>query len=306
MLLDGALDERGVGHEQVVADELDAAAEARCERAPARPVRLAEPVLERDDRVTGQPGRPEVDQLLGVERAVLGLEAVLARDVALAGPLHEDRAHGRVERQRQVLPEPVAGSLDRPQDHLDRRLVRRQAGREATLVALPRGMTFLVQDRAQGPEHLGAGAQRLGVRRRPDRRHHELLEVGRVHGVLAAVEDVETGDWQDRRGVAAEVAVQRQAGRGRRGVGAAERRAEDRVGPEPALVRGPVEVDQRPVDRRLLARIEAAQRGRDLAIDRLNRAAHALPPEPPRIAVTELDRLVGPCGGAGRHRRTAE
>ena len=51
-----------------------------------------------------------------------------------------------------------------------------------------------------------------------DRHDHELLEVGRVLGVLAAVEDVEHRDRQGPRADAAEVAVERQVVRGRGGV----------------------------------------------------------------------------------------
>ena len=46
--------------------------------APARPVVLAEAVLDRDDRIAGDPVRPEVDQLAALERPTLLREAVPA------------------------------------------------------------------------------------------------------------------------------------------------------------------------------------------------------------------------------------
>ena len=49
--LDAAAQDRRVGHEDVVADELDAFADALGQLLPAVPVVLGHAVLERDDRV---------------------------------------------------------------------------------------------------------------------------------------------------------------------------------------------------------------------------------------------------------------
>ena len=127
----------------------------------------------------------------------------------------------------------------------------------------PGGVALVVEDRPQRPEDLGAGAERLRVRLEADRHDHELLEVRGVLGVLAAVEDVEHRDRQDPGADAAEVAVERQVVRRRRRVGAGERHAEDRVGPERALVGRPVDVDEGGVDAGLVRRVEAQQRRRD-------------------------------------------
>jgi len=55
--------------------------------------------------------------------------------------------------------------------------------------------------------------KRLGERVDADRGDHELLEVRRVAGVLAAIEDVErTGPGTVARSDAGEVAVERHAG----------------------------------------------------------------------------------------------
>ena len=69
----------------------------------------------------------------------------------------------------------------------------------------------VVQRLLERVEDLGAHAQRLGERRRADRHDHELLEVDRVVGVRAAVEDVHHRHGQHVRRLAAEVAPQRQA-----------------------------------------------------------------------------------------------
>ena len=75
------------------------------------------------------------------------LEEVAARHVAGAGPLDEHGAGRRVEGDRDVLAGPVAGLLDRPQDHLDGRLVRRQRRGEAALVALADRVAAVVEER---------------------------------------------------------------------------------------------------------------------------------------------------------------
>ena len=86
-----------------------------------------------------------------------------------------------------------------------------QRGREAALVPLPRRVAPLVEHRAQGVEDLAARAQRLAEVGGAHGHHHELLEVGRVERVAAAVEDVEHGHGQRMRTRPAQVAVERQA-----------------------------------------------------------------------------------------------
>ena len=140
--------------------------EPRGQLAPAGPVVLGQAVLERDDRVARGPVGPEVDELAGVERPALARQHVAGRRAVVAGARSTSSARRRVERDRDVLARPVAGPLDRPQDDLDRGLVRRQRRREAALVALAGRVALVVEDRRERREDLGAGAQRLGERRR--------------------------------------------------------------------------------------------------------------------------------------------
>ena len=70
-----------------------------------------------------------------------------------------------------------------------------------------------------------------------------------VVGVHAAVEDVHHRHGQHVGVRAADVAVQRQLELVGRGLGDGEADAEDRVGAEPGLVVGAVEVDELGVDR---------------------------------------------------------
>ena len=95
---------------------------------------------------------------------------------------------------------------------------------------------------------------------KPDGHDHELLEVGRVQGVLAAVEDVEHRHRQGARADAAEVAVERQVGGCGRRMRARQRHAQDRVRAELALVGRAVQLEQQAVDARLVGGVLAQQR----------------------------------------------
>jgi hypothetical protein len=149
-------------------------------------------------------------------------------------------------------------------------------------------------------EHLGAHAQAVGERAGADRDDHELLEVDRVVGVRAAVEDVHHRHREHARALAAEVAPERLALlRGRR-AGGGQRDAEDRVGPQARLVRRAVEVDERAIEPRLVEHVGAAHRLRDLAVDVRDGLGDALA-APGVAAVAQLGGLELAGRGARRH-----
>ena len=152
---------------------------------------------------------------------------------------------------------------------------------------------------------LGAHAQRLGERRRTDRRDHELLDVDVAVGVRATVDDVEHRDRQHVGVGSADVAEQRQPGGVGGGLGRGERDTEDRVGAELGLVVGAVQLDHRLVERALVVGVEAGERGTDLVVDAGDGLEHALA-DVTVTSVAELDGLESARGGAGRHRRAAD
>ena len=116
--------------------------------------------------------------------------------------------------------------------------------------------------------------------------------------MLPAVDDVEAGDRQQRRVVAAEMPVQGDArGRGR-GAGRRHRHAENRVGAEPGLVRSAVEIDHAPVETALVAGVVAGQSAVDLAVDVGHRLLNSLAAVA-CAAVPQLRRLTFAGRGAG-------
>ena len=131
----------------------------------------------------------------------------------------------------------------------------------------------------------------FGEARRADRREHELLHVDVGVGVRAAVEHVHERHRQHVRVRAADVAVQREIGFVGGGLRRGQRHAEDGVGPEARLAVGAVERDQLVVEQALVGGVEADDGVGDLAVDVLDRGAHALAAVA-LAAVAQLVRLV--------------
>ena len=151
----------------------------------------------------------------------------------------------------------------------------------------------------QGMKNLRAAAQSLGEARRADRHHHEFLEIDRIVGMGAAVQDVHHRHRQRHRPLPADRAVERHALRRGSGLRRGEADAENRIGAEPGLVLGTVELDHRGIDRRLVLGRHAFDARRDLAVHRGDRLRHAFAEPAALVAVALLDRLVRPGRGAG-------
>ena len=150
-------------------------------------------------------------------------------------------------------------------------------------------------------EDFRPGAQRFRERSGADRHDHEFLEIDRIVGVDAAIDDVHHRHRQEPRRGAADIAIERQAIGGGRRLGDGERHAEDGVGAEAAFVGCAVERDHGLVDLDLGLGVHAAQGVENLAVDGIDRVAHALAEIAPLVAVAQFDRLVGSRRSAGRH-----
>ena len=98
---------------------------------------------------------------------------------------------GGINRNGDLFAWAIAGRLNRCHQCIECRLVRWEARREAALIALAGCKAAIVQVLAECGEDLGACAQCLAIGSGTNRNHHELLEVGGVLGMLAAVQDVE-------------------------------------------------------------------------------------------------------------------
>ena len=145
---------------------------------------------------------------------------------------------------------------------------------------------------------LGADLHRLGERARPYRGDHELLEVDRVLGVDAAVQNVHRRHRQQRRLVAGQVSPERLTRFGRRGAREGHRDPEYRVGAESRLALGSIELDQGPIKVFLVGNLPLSERVGDLTIDVRDRLRHALAAKGAIAAVPQFERLTSAGGGA--------
>jgi hypothetical protein len=144
----------GVGHEQIVADQLDPVAQTLGQQAPAVEIVLGHAVLDRDDR---EP-LAQVDQIGGHALGVDGL--ALARHDVFA--VLEELGRGDVETQVEVLAGQITGRLARLGDEAQGFFGRGQVRGEAALVADVGVVAGVLQLLLQGVEDLRAHAQGVG------------------------------------------------------------------------------------------------------------------------------------------------
>ena len=293
--VDAALEELDVGDEQVVADDLDAIAEGVVELLPAGPVVFVEAVLDGVDGVVLDEGRVELDHLVGVFLAALGLEHVetLVFVVEAAG--------GRVEGDEDVLARLIAGLLNGFHDDLEGFFVGGEVGGEAAFVAHAGGQAAVAEHLLERVEHLGAHPQGLAEVGRAEGLDHELLDVHVVVRVGAAVQDVHHRHGQDAGAHAADVAVERQVEGVGRGAGDGERHAEDGVGAQVALVGRAVELAEQLVDAHLVGGVEALDLGGDDLVHVGHGLGGSLAAVAGGLAVAKLDGLILAGGGARGH-----
>ena len=139
-----------------------------------------------------------------------------------------------------------------------------------TLVLWPASFSCLLQ----GVEDLRAHAQAFGEALGAGRQDHELLDVDRIVGVGAAVDDVHHRHRQDAGRDAADILVERQADRDGAGLGRGQDDAEDGVGAQAALVRRCRRASiSGLVDAALVLGVDAGQGVEDLAVDGVDRLA---------------------------------
>ena len=275
----------GVRDEQVVADQLDLAAQLLRHVLPALPVFLVEAVLDGVDGILLDQLLPVLDQLLtGKDLAALG-QLILALFAAF--PLAGGSIHG----QHKIPAGQVAGLLDSLEDILNGLLVAGKVGCKAALVTHGGGQTLGFQQRLQGVEHLGAPAQTLLEAGRTGGHDHELLHVHGVGRMRAAVQDVHHGHGQLVAGHAAQEAVQGHIQRDGRRAGRRDGNRQNGVCTEVGLILGAVGLQHSGVYGVDVGGIHAGENLVDGGVDVLNSLADALAAEAALVAVAQLQSL---------------
>ena len=183
----------------------------------------------------------------------------------------------------------------------------RQIRREAALVADIGVVAGVLQRLLQRVEHLGADAHGFGEARGADRHDHEFLEVDRIVGVHAAVDDVHHRHRQHVRVRPADIAIERQAARVRPPPWpTASDTPRMALAPSRLLVRRAVEIAIKSWSMpALVGGVQAGQRVEDLAVDGVDRLLTPLPPIARLPPSRSSMRLVRAGRGAGGHRGAA-
>ncbi len=181
MQLDALLQELGVGHEEVVTDELNLVAQLSGELLPAFPVVLVEAVLDRGDRILVAELLEECDLALVVKLLAVGIlrhavVELLVVVVVLAVLQCSELRSGAVHGDGHVLAGLVASVLHSLADALESVVDAVECGSVATLVTYSGRETALLQQLAQGVEDLSAAADSFLLALGRTRLDHELLE----------------------------------------------------------------------------------------------------------------------------------
>ena len=301
LLLDAALKEGGVGHEEVVADELAARAELLGHDFPAFPVVFGAAVFDGDDGV--------VLHEFGVAGAEVGGAhfdaAALAQDVELAVGVVKF-AGGDVEGEGDVAPGFVAGVADGGHDGVEDGFDAFEGGGVAAFITDGGALPAHAEDVAEGVEDFGAGADGFGHGRQTVRDDHEFLKVDGGVGVGSGVDDVHEGHGQHVGVDAAEVAVERQGAALGGGSGCGEGDGEDGVGAEARFVSGAVGGPHGGVDAELVEGVLADEGGGEFAADVLHGLQDAFAAVAAAVAVAQFVGFVFAGGGAARHGGAAD
>ena len=180
-----------------------------------------------------------------------------------------------------------------------------QVGGKAALVTHGHAHAFVVNDFFERMKNFGAVTQCFSKAGRTDRDDHQLLQIKVVVGVCAAIDHVHHGHRHLHGAHAAEVAVQRQAGffSGSPCHGHAD--GQHGIGAQAGLVLGAVQVDQRAVQKSLLAGVQPQHSFRNFGVDVLHRLEHALAQIAGHVTVAQLDGFTRAGGRTRWHGRTA-
>ena len=181
--LDALAQAARVGDEEVVADELDLAAELAGQQLPAVPIVLGHAVLDRDDRDSARRGRRN-------RRPCPAASSALPSPSSSYLPSLKNSVAAGSRPSTTSSPGLVAGRLDRLHDEAERLVGRARLGANPpsspTLVLCPASCSASCSAwKISEPMRIASA-----TRRRADRQDHEFLDVDRIVGMDAAIDDV--------------------------------------------------------------------------------------------------------------------
>ena len=302
IFLDRFTDAFGIGHQQVITNNLDFIPQFLCHKLPGSPVILGMAIFDRDDGIVIDPLRPELDHLLAGQ-----LPAFLAQVIGF-GIFFVQLRGCRVEGDGHI--QPAAGFESRLFDGRENNfygfVVGLQGGGVTAFIADQGGVTLFLQHGFQGVVDLCPPADAFGKARRAERHDHKLLHVGGLPGGMrAAVQNVHHRHRQDVGVDTAQIAIEGQAERVRRRFRHSQADAQDGIRSQLGLVRRPVQGEQLGVDRLLLHRVPAKEGVRDRAVDVGDGLGDTFAEIALLVAIPQLERFVHACGRPGGYCRAS-
>ena len=149
-------------------------------------------------------------------------------------------------------------------------------GRKSALVADRDAHAPVMQDGFERMKHFSAIPHGFPKARRANRDNHEFLQIQVVVGMRAAVHHIHHRHRHLHGRAAAEIAVQRQAGFFGSSPGHCHADGQHGIGTQARFVFGAVQVNQRAVQKSLLAGVQAQHSFRNLIVDKAHGFEHAL------------------------------
>ena len=248
----------GIGHKQIVPNQLDLIADQIGDGFPTVKVIFAHPVLDRLDRVPRAKVGKIGSHLVGRERLAFANHFVFA--------VLEEFGRGTVQRQYDIVAGRVACLFDARHDEIQRIGGRGEVRREASFVAYCGRQPLVMQAFFQRMENFCADTHCVSQIFRTDRHDHEFLKIYRIVGMFAAIDDVHHGNRQDMRRHAAHIAVQRQTACVGSSLGRSKAYAQNSVGAEAGFVFRAVQRNHGRIDFALIFRVDPHQRFGDFRV----------------------------------------
>ena len=206
-----------------------------------------------------------------------------------------------VNGQNNVVARFVAGVFNRVDDKGQSFFGRLQVRCETAFIADVGVVSGSFQVLFQRVENFGTHANGFFNGGSGNRHNHEFLNVNRVVGMLAAVNDVHHRNRQSAGHGAAQITIQRETGFFGLSLGNGERNGQDGVSAELAFVFGAVEFNHGSVDFNLIFGVQTGQSVVDGVVDVGNGFFNAFAAETLFVAVTEFNGFVYAGRSAGRN-----
>ena len=129
---------------------------------------------------------------------------------------------------------------------------------------------------------------------RRQRHNHKLLNINRIVGMRAAIQNIHHRHRQNMRRHAANIAPKRCVLRGGGGLGNRQRNAQHGIGPSRDLFSVPSSATQSQINMGLLGGVHTGQRRQNFAVHRIHRFLNTFAEIALLVAVAQFDGLIAP------------